>query len=149
YAWNPLILVLGIAQMHLDIVLVLLLLLAILFFQRDSLMLCWVFTLLAALVNMLFLPLLLLCIHLINQKLRFTHPGFRVLWYLGTLAISALILVLSYAPYWDHWGLEGLCVELAQTFWLQGALNSLDAALLKLPVQLPAWVLGVITPSHW
>jgi hypothetical protein len=149
YAWNPLILVLGISQMHLDIVLVLFLLLAILFFQRDSLLLCWVFTLLAVLVNVLFLPLLPLCLHLINQKLRFIHPGFRLLWCLGMLMISALILVLSYAPYWDHWGLEGLRVALAQTFWLQSAVNSLDAALLKLPMQLPAPVLEIVTPSRW
>jgi hypothetical protein len=149
YAWNPLVLVLGVSQMHLDIVLVLLLLLAVIFFERDSLLLCWVFALLAMLVNILFLPLLPLCLRLIEQKLRFLHAGFRWLWYVGMLAISALILVLSYAPYWDRWGWEGLYTALAQTFWQQSAINSLDAALLKLPVQLPGPLLWVMAPAHW
>src|SRR5579884_269185 len=149
YGWNPLVLVLGVSQMHLDIVLVLCLLLAILFFERDSLLLCWVFVLLAVLINILFLPLLPLCLCLIGQKLRFIHPGLRWLWYVGMLAITGLILVLSYAPYWDRWGLEGLRTALAQTFWQPGAINSLDAALLKLPVQLPAPVLWAMVPGHW
>jgi hypothetical protein len=149
YAWNPLVLLLGVSQMHLDIVLVLLLLLAVIFFERDSLILCWVFVLLAVLVNILFLPLLPLCLRLIEQKLRFLHTGFRWLWYVGMLAISALILILSYAPYWDRWGWEGLRTAFAQTFWQQSAINSLDAALLKLPVQLPEPLLWVMAPAHW
>lgn len=149
YAWNPLVLVLGVSQMHLDIVLVLFLLLAILFFLRESLLLCWVFTLLAVLVNVLFLPLLPLCLLLISQKLRSTHPGFRLLWYPGMLALSALILLLSYAPYWDRWGLEGLRAALEQTFWPQSAVNSLDAALLNLPVKLPGIVPAIVAPSSW
>jgi hypothetical protein len=149
YAWNPLVLVLGVSQMHLDIVLVLFLLLAMIFFERDSLLLCWVFVLLAVLVNILFLPLLPLCLFLIGQKLRFLHPGLRWLWYAGMLIISALVLILSYAPYWDRWGLEGLGTAFAQTFWQQSAINSLDAALLKLPMQWPAPALWIITPSHW
>lgn len=149
YAWNPLILVLGVAQMHLDIVVALLLLLAVAFFLRDSLILCWVFALLAVLVNILFLPLLLLCLHLINLHLRFIRPAFRLLWYLGMLAITALILALAYAPYWEGWGIEGLRVALVQTFWLQNAINSLDAALLNLPMELPKLVAWAALPTHW
>jgi hypothetical protein len=149
YAWNPLILVLGVAQMHLDIVVALFLLLAVAFFLRDSLILCWVFALLAVLVNILFLPLLLLCLHLINLHLRFIRLGFRLLWYLGMLTITALILALAYAPYWEGWGIEGLRAALVQTFWLQGAINSLDAALLNLPMDLPKLVSWAAMPSHW
>ncbi len=149
YAWNPLILVLGVSQMHLDIVVTLFLLLSVAFFLRDSLILCWVFALLAVLVNVLFLPLLLLCLHLINQHLRFVRLGFRFLWYLGMLAITVLILALAYAPYWEGWGIEGVRAALVQTFWLQSAINSLDAALLNLPMQLPKLVSWAAQPSHW
>ncbi len=149
YAWNPLILVLGVSQMHLDIVVTLFLLLSVAFFLRDSLILCWVFALLAVLVNVLFLPLLPLCLHLINQHLRFVRLGFRFLWYLGMLAITVLILALAYAPYWEGWGIEGVRAALVQTFWLQSAVNSLDAALLNLPMQLPKLVSWAAQPSHW
>ena len=149
YAWNPLVLLFGIGEMHQDIVLVLFLLLAIVFFQRKSLLLGWVLVLLAVLVNVLCLLLLPLIFGLLPREMRSFPTGRRVLWWLSFIVISALVFVLAYAPYWSGWGVSGLLGSLQHSFWQDTAINSVDAVLLTLPVKLPTWVAWLATPQHW
>ena len=149
YAWNPLVLLFGIGEMHQDIVLVLFILLAIVFFQRNALLLGWVLILLAALMNAFCLLLLPLIFGLLPRETRAFITGRRVLWWLSLIAVSALVCVLAYAPYWSGWGIGGLLDSLQHTFWQDTAINSVDAVLLALPVKLPTWVAWLAAPQHW
>ncbi len=149
YAWNPLVLVLGVSQMHLEIVLVFFVLLAVYFFQRDSLILSWVLVLLAALVNLSCLLLLPLFLRMVAHKIRFLSWWQRFWWWLGLVVISGLVIVLSYIPYWQGWGLSGLESSLLQAFWQNKAVNSFDAAILNVPIRFPARVMWPFMPHHW
>ncbi len=149
YAWNPLVLLLSIAGMHQDVLVVLFILLAIVFFQRNSPILGWVLVLLAVLVNMLCLLLLPLVFTLLPKETRPLPTGRRVLWWLSLIGVSALILVLAYAPYWQNWGITGLLGSLQHTFLQDSAVNSVDAVLLNLPVKLPTWLAWLAAPQHW
>ncbi|MDQ2716280.1 MAG: hypothetical protein M3Z08_15355 [Chloroflexota bacterium] len=149
YAWNPVLLLLGIGEMHMLGVVILFVLLAAFFFQRNSLLLSWVFLLLAALINgfcLLFLPIFL---RLLWREVRLSPRMQRFLWWLAAAGITSLILVLAYAPYWQGWGLPGVVQSLRQTFWQSEALNSLDAALLHLPIALPPALSWLTAPHHW
>jgi hypothetical protein len=149
YGWNPLALLFAIASMQQEVGIVLFLLLAVFFFQRKSLLLGWVFLLLAALINPLCLLLLPLFLRLLHYETRLLPRGRGWLWWFGCLSISALVIVLAYAPFWYGWGLHGLAAMLTQTFWPVGAVNSLDAALIHLPVRpLPAFA-WLFAPHHW
>ncbi len=145
YAWNPLILLFGIAEMHQEIVLVCLILAAILFFQRNSPTIGWLFVLLASLVNFLWLPLLPLFFRLMLRQSRILRIGHRLLWWGGMLLISLVVVVLAYAPYWHAIGFTGIAAQLQHTFLQDTSVNSLDAALLHLPMP-SAWV---TSPHHW
>ncbi len=149
YAWNPLVLVLGVSQVHLEIVLVFFILLAVHFFQRDSLILSWVLVLLAALVNLSCLLLLPLFLRMVAHKIRFLSWWQRFWWWLGLIVISGLVIALSYIPYWQGWGLSGLESSLFQAFWQNKAVNSFDAAILNLPIRFPARVIWPFMPRHW
>ena len=140
YGWNPLVLLFSIGTVQQEVVIVFFLLLAVLFFQRNSFLLGWVFLLLAALVNVLCLLLLPLFFRLLQREMRSLSMGRRLLWWPGCLALSSLVVVLAFAPYWSGWGLSGLDAWLALAFWPGNAINSLDAALINLPVQLAAGV---------
>ena len=62
FAWNPLILLLGVSEVHYEIVVIAFILLGVLFYQRRSFLAGWVFILLAVLLNvfcLLLLPLFL------------------------------------------------------------------------------------------
>lgn len=149
YGWNPLTLLFAVAAMQQEVGIVLFLLLAVLFFQRKSLLLGWVFLLLAALINVLCLLLLPLFLRFLQRETRLQPRGRRLLWWAGCLAISALVIVLAYAPFWSGWGLHGLATMLAQVFWPTSAINSLDAALINLPIRpLPAFA-WLFAPHHW
>src|SRR5260221_6378441 len=52
YAWNPLVLLVGVSEMHYEIVVVFLVLLAVLFCQRNPLLPGWSCLLLAALMSL-------------------------------------------------------------------------------------------------
>jgi len=145
YAWNPLILLFGIAEMHQEIVLVCIILAAILLFQRNSPTIGWVFVLLASLVNFLWLPLLPLFFRLMLRQSRILRVGHRLLWWGGMLLISLVVVVLAYAPYWHAIGLAGVATQLQHTFLQDTPINSLDAALLHLPIT-SAWL---TSPHHW
>lgn len=149
YAWNPVVLLLGVTEMHQGIVIVLLILLAVLFIQRRSFMLGWVFMLLATLINALCLLLLPLLLRYFVKELRTLRPFYRFLWWLAAIGISALVVVLAYAPYWQGWSIAGIGTSLRQTFVQDTAINSLDAALLKLPLALPPPVSWLTMPPHW
>ncbi|TMC81506.1 MAG: hypothetical protein E6J10_11535 [Chloroflexi bacterium] len=149
YAWNPLVLLLSINEMHLDVVVALFILLAILFFQRNSPILGWVLVLLAVLMNILCLLLLPLFFRLLTKEARILRAGRRVLLWLAVVIVSGAVVVLSYAPYWQGWGIKGLLTSARQAFLQDTAINSLDAALINLPVKLPAALTWLIAPHHW
>jgi hypothetical protein len=147
YAWNPLILLLGVAQMHQELVTIFFVLLAIYFLQRDASVLSWFFLLLAALINFLCLLLLPLFIRIFIRKTRFHSSGGNILLWLGLLILSQVVLVLAYLPYWDGWGWNGLATNLSLVFLPSHALNSLDAMLLALP--LPISTSNIFNPVVW
>lgn len=149
YGWNPLVLLLSITGMHLDVVVVLFILLAILFFQRTSPMLGWVLMLLAVLINMLVLLLLPLFFCLLLKEARALPSRRRAFWWLSVAGVSVLVVILAYAPYWSGWGLTGLGNSIQQVFLQDNAINSLDAALINLPVTLPPVFAWLIVPHHW
>ncbi len=147
YAWNPLVLLLSVSDMHLDVVLLLVLFLAILFFQRKSSLLSWVFLLVAVLINPLSLLLLPCFLRLLSREN--STGGRRVWWWLSMSGLSVCIPVLAYTPYWQSWGLNGLLTSMRQAFLPDAAINSLDIALLKLPIKFSPALLWLLTPQHW
>jgi hypothetical protein len=149
YAWNPLVLLLSVSDMHLDVVLLLVLFLAILFFQRKSLFLSWVFLLLAVLINPLSLLLLPFFLRLLSRENSRLPAGRRVWWWLSMSGLSIGIIVLAYAPYWQSWGLNGLLTSIRQSFLPDTAINSFDMALLKLPIKFSPALIWLLTPQHW
>ncbi|MFL5626009.1 MAG: hypothetical protein ACJ788_10500 [Ktedonobacteraceae bacterium] len=149
YAWNPLPLLLSVASMHLECVLVLFLLLAILFFQRNSPVLAWVLVLLAALMSALCLLFLPLFFRLLVRSAHNLYGFPRALWWLMVACLTAIVLILSYLPYWQGWGINGLLVHLRHVFLQDTAINSLDAALLSLPVKLLPPLAWLAIPHHW
>ncbi|HEY6409111.1 MAG TPA: hypothetical protein VIY29_16750, partial [Ktedonobacteraceae bacterium] len=149
YGWNPVVLLLSINGMHLDVVVVLFILLAILFFQRKSLILGWVLLLLAMLINMLTLLLLPLFFGLLLKEARSMSSRRRALWWLWVAGVSALVVILAFVPYWSGWGIAGLLSYTQQVFLQNNAINSLDAALLNLPVRLPPALSWLVAPQHW
>lgn len=149
YAWNPLVLLLSVSDMHLDVVLLLLVLLAIFLFQRKSLFLAWVFLLLAVLINLLSLLLLPLFLRLLTWESK-TLPFIQRLGrWLSIGGLTLFVIVLAYAPYWQGWGTNGLLASIGQSFLPATAINSLDAAMLKLPVRLSPALLWLLMPQHW
>jgi hypothetical protein len=151
YAWNPLVLLVSVAQMHVEVVIVFFFLLAIFFLLRNSFLLCLVLVLLAVLIYPLCLPALPIFLSLVGRKVRLSRSegGSRLRWWCVLLAITLLMVGLAYAPYWQGWGIEGFALGMQQVFWPDYALNSLDAALLNLPVALPQPMQWVIAPRIW
>lgn len=149
YAWNPLVLLFGINGMHLDIIVLLLILLAILSFQRSASILSWVFLILAALINPLCLLILPLFLRLLAKNIRMSSAWGYALWWVAMLCISLAVIVLAYLPYWQGWGPTGFLNSLQHVFLQDRAVNSLDAALLNLPVRLPPALSWLFAPHHW
>ena len=149
YAWNPLVLLYSIPFMHSDVVVVTFLLLALFFYQRGSLTVGWAFTLFASLVNPLCLLLLPIFFRFMLRESRMKRVSGRVFWWLGMLSISILVVVLAYAPYWQHGSLLGMLDTVRRPFIQSTAINSIDASLLHLPVQLPGAIQWMLAPSHW
>ncbi len=147
YAWNPLVLLLGIAYPHPIMLLTLFLLLALFFFLNDALVLCWFFLFLAVLVNLAALLLVPLFIRGVQQRIRLSHWGWQTLSWLGFALLTGIVLVLAYAPYWNGWGWQGLVTGIMHVFLPDKAVNSLDAALRSLP--LPAQIQTALSPRIW
>lgn len=149
YAWNPLVLLLSVFVMHEEAVMALFLLLGVIFLLRNSPLMSWVFALLAVLVNPLCLVVLPLFFVMSFRQSRVLRLGRLILWWLTFWLVTALMLVLAYTPYLQDLGTTGLQAGLVEVFWQQSALNSLDAALLNLPVQFPSELAWLLAPAHW
>ncbi len=149
YGWNPLVLLVSVAGMHVEVVALLLLLCAVLFFQRNLPFLAWAFVLLSVLTNLFCLLLVPLFFRLLAKDARALAAGRKVLWWLIVLVITLLLIFLAYVPYWSNWGIGGIGASLQHTFLQDSAINSLNAALLNLPIKLPPFVAWLALPHHW
>jgi len=149
YAWNPAILLLGIVEVQSQLAVIFFLLLAAFLCQRRSLQLSWVALLLAALINPLCLLLLPLFLRALARELRLLSRGGRFFWWTGLLCVSALVVVLAYAPYWSGPGLSGLALHLRAAFWPDAMQDSLLAALNGLPFASWPPVAWVLDQTHW
>ena len=149
FAWNPLVLLVGVSEAHYEIVVITFLLLGVLFFQRRSFLLSWVFVLLATLLNVFCLLLLPFFLKLLWKETRIMRSGRRFLWWLALTSLSAVIVALAFAPYSRGWGLVGFVSNLEGTFVKGTAVNSLDAAILYLPMGFPLFLSWLSAPYHW
>ncbi|HEX9133961.1 MAG TPA: hypothetical protein VF844_16845 [Ktedonobacteraceae bacterium] len=149
FAWNPLVLLVGVSEMHYEMVVLLLLLLGALFCQRRSFLIGWVCMLLATLFNMFCLLLLPLFLKLLWKESRAMRGGRRFLWWLALTGLSGAVVVLAFTPYWPGWGLTGFVSNLQQTFLQDSAMNSLDAAILHLPTGFPPFLSWIAVPQRW
>ena len=149
FAWNPLVLLVGVSEMQYEMVVITFLLLGALFFQRRSFLLSWVCILLATLINMFCLLLLPFFLKLLWKEKHMMRGGRRFLWWLALTSLSAVIVVLAFAHYWRGWGLAGFVSNLQQTFLQGNAVNSLDAAILYLPMGFPVFLSWLSAPNHW
>lgn len=152
YAWNPVVLLLGIAEMHYDLVVILFILLASFFYQRKAFLLSWICLLLATLMNPLVLLLLPFFLRALWKESRVMQGGRRFLWWTTIVGISALILVLAYAPYWRGLGVAGVETQIRLALVPDMAINSLDAAVLHLHILStgsPAAIAWITSPLSW
>lgn len=149
YAWNPAVLLLGVGEMHLEIVVILFTLLAALFFQRRALVLSWVCLLLAALIQPLSLLLLPLFLRLYWKATRVQPVVRRVVWWLSLVAVALLIVALAYAPYYSGWGPGGIAAQVRLAFVPGAAVNSLAAAVQHLPINSTAAIAWLAVPLTW
>jgi hypothetical protein len=147
YAWNPLFLLLGVAQTHQVLIVIFFVLLAIYFLQRDANVLSWFFLLLALLVNFVCLLLFPIFLRMIMRKTRFLVIGEKLLLWLTLLLLSLVVFVLAYLPYWNGWGWHGLVTNIVLIFLPSHAQNSFDSMLRALP--LSQAVLNIINPIYW
>jgi hypothetical protein len=149
YAWNPLVLVLGIAFAHQEVVLAFFVLLAFANLRQEATLLGWIFVLLAAMLNFLGLLLLPFFFVLLVRLTRILQPTGRFLWWLGWVIVSFLVIGIAYAPYWQANAPAELLVATARYFWPSMALNSLEAALLSLPNNIGSAFLWPLSPHVW
>lgn len=145
YAWNPVVLLLSVCEVRYDGVVVLCVLLAAFFFQRNSPIIGWVLVLVAGLIDLLCLLLLPLFFCLLWREARAMGRGRRFLWWLLVLAISVAVVVLAYAP----WGIASVGASLRSTFLPDNAINSFDAMFLHTSVSLPTVVAWLLVAHHW
>jgi hypothetical protein len=148
YAWNPIVLLLGVAQMHLQIVVTLFILLATFFFMRSSTLLGWIFVVLSVLTCPFYLLLVPLFLRLIGGKTYLT-PGRRLLWWIIVCLITILVVVLAYAPYWQDWGVVGLAAQMRALFIRNYAVNSLDGTFLDIPLRGSISLWWIVAPPNW
>lgn len=149
YGWNPLVLLFSIPLMQQEVILVFLLLLAVRFFQNDSPTVAWFLALLAALINPFCLLLLPLFLRLMIRKAHFLQGEQRFFWWLGITTITILSGALAYLPYWRGWSLSGIGTNIATSFWQKQSINSLNTALLNLPIHLPTKLLWLLAAQNW
>lgn len=149
YAWNPVILLTGIAYVHTELLTVFFILLTLFFLQRDALLQAWIFIVLATLTNPFCLLILPLFLRLIVKRAHYGHTkNKRRLWL--RMAITGLLLwLVASVPCWQAWGIPGLMGSLETAFIPHNALDSLDAAMLALPLPWSPFMLWLIEPQHW
>jgi hypothetical protein len=149
FAWNPLVLLSGVSEAHYEIVVITFLLLGALLFQRRLFLLSWVFMLLATLLNVFCLLLLPFFVKLLWKETRVMRSGRWFLWWLTLTSLSAVIVVLAFAPYARGWGLLGFMSNLERIFLEGNAVHSLDAAILYLPMGFPLFLSWLSDPYYW
>ncbi len=149
YAWNPLILLLGVSLVHPEIFLLSFLLLSLLSLQRDATVLGWVFALLAVLVCPVYAVILPLLLLFAFRRACLQGCGWLFLWSMGMAFVTALLVLLAYVPYWRGWGVTGILASLRTVFWQSSSVNSLDAAVLGLPVRLPNNISWLFQAHIW
>jgi hypothetical protein len=149
YAWNPVFLLLGVSETQMDLATIFFLLVGIFLLQRRSLLLGWVCSLLAALINPLCLLLLPLFLRALGREMRLTSRAGRLFWWLLWLILSLFIVVMAYAPYWSGTGMDGIARSLGTVFWPDGAQGSLLTALNKLPFATWPPAAWLLVPRHW
>lgn len=149
YAWNPLFLLLGVGEMHADLLVICCLLLSVLFLQRRALLMSWICLLLGALINPLCLLLGPLFLRALAKEMRGLTRGRRVLLWMGLLVLSLLVVVLAYAPYWSGLGAGEIVLRIRQVFWQDTARHSLLAALQQLPLASLPPIRWLLIPHHW
>ena len=146
YAWNPLCLLLGVVQVHLELMALFFVLLAIYCMLHETLVLGWFFFLLAVLMHLLFLLLIPLYAGMIVRNVRFMKIGERLLICFMIILLSLAVPVLACLPFWANGGWLGLVNALKAVFLPLQALNSLDALLLGF--SLPASLLHFFNPLY-
>ncbi len=149
FAWNPVVLLLGISEVHYEIVVITFLLLGALFFQRRAFLFSWVLMLLATLLNVFCLLLIPLFLKLLWKETRGMRGGRRFMWWLVLISLSVVIVVLAFAPYARGLGFMGIVSNVVGTFLQANAIHSLDAAILYLPMGFPLFLSWLATPYHW
>ena len=149
YAWNPVILLLGVSEVPVNLATLFFLLFGVFLLQRRSLLLGWACCVLAALINPFCVLLLPLFLRALSKEARLVSRGGRVFWWLLCVLLTALIVVLAYAPYWSGLGINGIALQLRAVFWQNGAQSSLLAALSKLPFANWPPAAWLLTPHHW
>lgn len=75
--------------------------------------------------------------------------GRRFLWWFAITSLSAVLIVLAFAPYSRGWSLMGIVSNLEGTFIEGNAVHSLDAAILYLPMGFPLFLSWLVAPNHW
>ncbi|GCE04525.1 hypothetical protein [Dictyobacter aurantiacus] len=149
YAWNPLVLLLGIAYVHPEILTITFMLLALLSLQRRAVLLGWVFALLASMISLSSLVLLPILFLYVIRRAWLSGCAVLFLAFLGMIGITALVLFLAYIPYWQDWGVTGIVSGIRDIFWQRYAINSIDAAVLGMPVHLPPAMRGWFQAPNW
>lgn len=149
FGWNPVFLLLGVGEMHLEMMVVCLVLLAALFYQRRSHLLCWICLLLSALINPLALLLVPLFLSLLWKASRSMITGRRTLWWLALIGISAFMVTLAYLPYWPGWSIRGIGEQLGNAFAPGSASQSLATAIQHLPISTSPVFGWLATPLFW
>ncbi len=149
YAWNPLVLSLGITFAHQEVMLAFFVLLSLFNLRHEATLLGWIFALLAAVLNFLGLLLLPLFVLLLLRLSRVLSPVGRFFWWTGWTCISVLVIGIAYAPYWQGGAPTTLLVATLRFFWPSTALNSLEAALLSLPNNVAAAFIWLLAPHVW
>jgi hypothetical protein len=149
FAWNPLVLLTGVSEAHYEIVVITFLLLAAFLFQRRSFLLSWIFLLLATLLNVFCLLLLPFFLKLLWKETRVMPGGRLLMWWLALTSLSAVVVVLAFAPFMRGLGLTGIVLNLEGPFLEENALHSLDAAILYLPMGFPLFLSWLSAPYLW
>jgi hypothetical protein len=149
FAWNPLVLLLGVSEAHYEIVVITFLLLGTLLFQHRSFLLSLVFLLLAIFLDVFCILLFPFFLKLLWKETQVMRDGQRFLWWLALISFSIVIVVLAFAPYARGWGLMGIALHLGGTFLEGNAVHSLDAAIVYLPMGFPLFLSWLSAPNHW
>ncbi len=149
YAWNPAVLLLGVAEMHLEMVVILFTLLAALFFQRRALVLSWVCLLLAVLIQPLSVLLLPLFLSLYWKATRAQPGARRVVWWLSLIAVTVMIVALAYAPYYSGWGPGGIAAQVRLSLVPGTSVDSLAAAIQHLRISTAPAIAWLAVPLTW